>query len=329
MTSIPPAIIIIDKEGEYKQAPKIADMPAKTQKFLKKHKITEYKPEVFTLHPTEEVGSTLTIRAIDPIDIIYFMPNLESKTEAQLLLLIRRVLHQIDIAKVPLQMPDFRERLQVEIQNSQVIHREQRPTLARAILSAPLDIFDQPNRTPILPGSLLQPGQVTVIDCQNMDQNTRRVIVIYVQLMMDRFKMQSKSKEPGLLLCIDEAEEYFGQTTSMNEKLFVNRIISKMEDVVNRGRKHKFGILLTTHTPASISRTVSDLTNIKIAFGLSGDGKWIREYFGREYVKEIEEQGTGKARLTAKISTAEYERLNVLLKIPFVGPKEDLPRDTT
>ena len=79
----------------------------------------------------------------------------------------------------------------------------------------------------------------------------------------------------------------------------------------------------------SISRTVSDLTNIKIAFGLSGDGKWIREYFGREYVKEIEEQGTGKARLTAKISTAEHERLNVLLKIPFVGPEEDLPRDIT
>ena len=327
MTRISPAIIIIDKEGEYKTTPVIAEMPVKTQKFLKKHKITTYEPHVLTLHPTDDTNSTLTLRAIDPVDIINFMPDLESKTEALLMHVIKRVLHQLDIEKAPLRMDDFKQRLQVEIQNNQNIHREQRPALARAVLSGPLDIFDQSGRDPILPGTLLQPGQVTVIDCQNLDQNTRRVIVIYVQLMLDRFKMQAKSIEPGCLLIIDEAEEYFGQATSYNERLFVKRIISKMEDVVHRGRKHKLGILLTTHAPASISKAVLDLTNIKVAFGLSGASKFIREYFGRDYVNEIEDQPTGKARLTAKITTAEYENITVSLKIPFVGPEDDLPRD--
>ena len=40
MTSIPPAIIIIDKEGEYKQAPKIADMPAKTPPRVRQYTAT-------------------------------------------------------------------------------------------------------------------------------------------------------------------------------------------------------------------------------------------------------------------------------------------------
>ena len=87
-----------------------------------------------------------------------------------------------------------------------------------------------------------------------------------------------------------------------------------MEDVVHRGRKHKLGILLTTHAPASISKAVLDLTNIKVAFGLSGASKFIREYFGRDYVNEIEDQPTGKARLTAKITTATR---NGVLTVPI------------
>ena len=324
-----PAIIIIDKEGDLAESPKISEMPKETQDYLKKHNISEYETEKFELAVDSDTDSTLSLRAIDPKDIINFMPDLESRSEAQLILLIKRVIHQMEQEKIPMVMEDFRNKLMYEIQNSQLIHREQRPALSRAILSNTLEIFDQQKRMPVLPGTLLQPGKVSVIDCTRLDQNTRRVVVIYLQLMLDKFKMQAKNETCGCLLTLDEAEELFGQANSRNEKLFINRILSKMEDVVNRGRKHKLGLILGTHSPNSLNKTVMNLTNIKVAFGLSGDDKWIREFFGKNMVSEIQELPTGKARMAAKISTANNDKLNVKIRIPFVGRKQDLPRDDT
>ena len=126
-------------------------MPKETQDYLKKHNISEYETEKFELAVDSDTDSTLSLRAIDPKDIINFMPDLESRSEAQLILLIKRVIHQMEQEKIPMVMEDFRNKLMYEIQNSQLIHREQRPALSRAILSNTLEIFDQPKRMPILP----------------------------------------------------------------------------------------------------------------------------------------------------------------------------------
>jgi hypothetical protein len=323
----PPACIIVDKEGDLIEPPKIANMPQSTQKYLKQHNIGEYETVTYVLSNDRFTDSTLSLRAIDAKDIVNFMPDLESKSEAQLMLLIKRVLQRMKQEQIPMVMKDFRDKLMVEIQDSQLIHRQQRPALARAVLSNTLDIFDQSKRMPILPGTLLQPGKVSVIDCTGLDQNTRRVVVIYLQLMLDKFMMQAKHATCGALLIVDEAEEYFGQANSQNEKLFTNRIVSKMEDVVNRGRKHRLGLVLGTHSPSSLNRTVTNLANIKVAFGLSGDSKWISEFFGKNLISDIEKSPTGKAHIAAKITTANNDRLNVKIRIPYVGHKNDLPEE--
>ena len=82
-----------------------------------------------------------------------------------------------------------------------------------------------------------------------------------------------------------------------------------------------------THAPSALSKMVVNLTNIKVAFGLSGDQKWISEFFGKNNVSEIQQLPTGKARITAKISTANNDQLNVKIRITFVGDKNDLPKD--
>ena len=99
-----------------------------------------------------------------------------------------------------------------------------------------------------------------------------------------------------------------------------------MEDVVNRGRKHKFGVILVTHSPTALAASVADLTNTKVAFGCSGADKWIRSYFGKQSVSEISELPTGVCRIAVKIGNSKQKHLNLRIRVPYVGDKELLPQ---
>jgi len=60
------------------------------------------------------------------------------------------------------------------------------PALSRALHCDKLDIFNQPNKTEISPDLLLQPGKITVLNVHNLDKNRRRVVVLYVQQILNR-----------------------------------------------------------------------------------------------------------------------------------------------
>lgn len=321
------SIIILDKEVEYEEWVEIQKMPKETQEFLQKHGIKQVNPIIYTLHDDDsKSNATLSLRAIDPSDLPYFMPELESRTENVLRIMTKTVKRQFETEGKSYEIQEFRDRLLYENQRSQIVHLQQRPAIARAILSPALDLFDKPGKTALTPGKLLQPNQVIVINYRGLDRNKRRVVAIYLQLMLDRFKMNS-SKEPGCLLVIDEAEELFGQTVHKSERDYVSRIIGKMEDVVNRGRKHKFGLLLVTHSPAALAASVADLTNVKCALGSSGADKWISSYFGKQSVKEISDLPTGIVRIATKISNAKQQNLNLRFRVPFVGDAKNLSKE--
>lgn len=323
-----PAIIILDKEGEYTNFASLSQMSAISRKYLSDNGVTPISPEIFTLNDDEKkADSTLSLRALEPKDIIYLIPELESKTENIFILLTDRVKDYFNSNGIPLEITSFRDRLLQETNNSNLIHIAQRPAIARAILSPALTLFDRKNKIPLIPGKLLQPGKISVINCQGLDRSKRRVVALYLQLMLDRFKMNSASSEPGVILIIDEAEELFSQSPHKSEKEFVTRIVGKMEDVVNRGRKHKFGVILVTHSPTALAASVADLTNTKVAFGCSGDGKWARTYFGKENVAEISELDTGKARIAVKIGNDKQPQLNLRFRVPYVGDAENLPKE--
>ena len=320
-----PAIVILDGEGEYKEFTKKANMSEETKQFLKKYNIDDVKPRVYTVSddPTKS-NATLTMRGIDRHDIVYLMPELESKTENILRVLINHVSNQIKNEKAPKDIETFRSRLLAENNNSQLIHMQQRPAIARAVLSPSLNLLDQKDKIPLTPHLLFRPGTVSVIDYQGLDQNMKRVVALYLLQLLDNFKMNQPNLEPGVLLVIDEAELLFPENPSKVDKDYVLRIAARMEDITNRGRKRKYGVALVTHLPTEVSRKVGDLANTKIAFGCSGAEKWIRNYFGREYVDEINNLPTGKCRISIKISTNDQGPINARLDVPYVGDKNAL-----
>ena len=68
----PPAIIVIDKEGDISDCPSIATMPAETQAYMKNHQLREYKVQRYEISPDGNTEYTLSLRAISPQDLINF-----------------------------------------------------------------------------------------------------------------------------------------------------------------------------------------------------------------------------------------------------------------
>lgn len=322
ITSERPAVIILDGEGEYKQFTAKSEMTSNAKQFLDKYGIGDVKVNVYKIDDDpSQSDSTLTLRGIDRHDIIDLMPELESKTENILQVLINHVGNQIDNDKGPQDIETLKNRLLAEINNSQLIHISQRPAIARAILSPSLNLLDQVGKTALTPHLLFKPGTVTVIDYQGLDFNKRRVVALYLLHLLDKFKMKAPNYEPGVLLFVDESEALFPESPSKASRDYVQRISAHMEDITNRGRKRKYGVCLVTHLPTEVNKKVGDLANTKIAFGCSGAEKWIRNYFGREYVSEISSLPTGVCRITIKINTNDQGPINARLNVPFVGDK--------
>jgi len=156
---MPCSIIIIDHEGEYKDFTSKSKMPNETKKFFDTFGIGDIKPKVFTLHDDmSKSKATLSLRGIEPAGLIYLLPELESRTENILRILINRVKRQFENEGKSYDIEDFRNRLLAENNNSQLIHISQRPAIARAILSPSLNLFDQEGKTALTPGCLLKSG---------------------------------------------------------------------------------------------------------------------------------------------------------------------------
>ena len=188
-------------------------------------------------------------------------------------------------------------------------------------------MLDQKDKTPLTPKLLFKPGTITVIDYHSLNHNMKRVVALYLLQLLDQYKMNTPNLDPGVLLVIDEAEQLFPQNPSKGEKDFVQRIADRMEDITNRGRKRRYGVTLVTHLPTEVSKKVGDLTNTKVAFGLSGSDKWIRDFFGKDFVSEINSLPTGYCRISIKVNRDNQGPINARLKIPYVGNKEALPEE--
>lgn len=322
-----PAILIIDHENEYTKFTAKSQMSYEGKKFVETHGYHNVKPVVYSIHnDSAKSTATLSLRAIDPKELINLTTEVEARTESVLRLLINRVKKQIENEGGAFEINDFRDKLLHENTHSNLVHIQQRQAIARAILSPSLELFDQKGKTPLTPGEILKPGQVTVIDIHGLDRNLRRVVTLYLQIMLDQFILSNKTGI-NCLSIIDEAEELFTKPTlaSPADREFVKRINLRMQDIVNRGRKHGYGILLTVHDYAQIDETISNQTNTKIAFGSSGAEKWIRRFFGSRFVQEISDLKTGFCRIMIKAVSGKQRNLNVKFKVPFVGSKKDLP----
>jgi len=315
-----PAIIIIDGENSFTEFTPNEKMHPEVQEFLSQHEIGNVDSQVLTLSDNEERSdSTLSLRKVTYKDMMYLIPELESKTENIMLQALRMAFHIIKISpELDFTIENLRNVAIAQARNSGLIHPSQIPALSRALHCDELDMFNQPNKTEISPELLLQPGKITVLNVHNLDKNRRRVVALYVQQILNQFKMETLNKYPGAILVVDEAELLFPNKPSKREKDYVDRIAERMEDVTNRGRKRFYGLFIVSHLPSEVSPKVVALANTKMVFRTSGANSWVSSAIGKEYVDEINDLPIGTCRIKVNISTVDQKPVNAKLYMPNV-----------
>ena len=314
-----PAVIILDGENSFTDFTSTEKMHAKTRDYLTRHDIGKVNEKVYTLAEDERFAdSTLSFESLTYNDIIYLMPELESKTEGILLQILKLTFEILKSNRTPITIINIRSEAMALARSSGLIHFSQLPAIARALNSIELDLFNQSGKVELSSDLLFQPGQVSVLNIQNLDKNRRRVTALYILQLLSRFKMENLNKYPGVILVIDEAEQLFPDKPSKHEKDFVDRIAERCEDITNRGRKRFYGLFLVSHLPSEVSPKVVALANTQMAFKCSGADSWISRVFGREYVQEINDLEIGTCRIKVNISAVDQKPINARIYLPNV-----------
>ena len=322
-----PGIIILDGEmgkNSYKQFTPEHMMTPETQKYLKEQKIDPIYQKVYTISDDPGTGdSTLSFEELKPEDLTLFFQNLEEKTENILKQKLKLAFEKCAKQNEEPTIERIRSIILEDIRTDSLVYPMQRPAIASALNAIELDVFNQPNKTRITTSMLCQPGKISVINVNGLDIPRRRVVACALLQQLHRFKEKDENTYPGVILVMDEAEQLFPMKCSGSEKAYVDRIITKTKEIANNGRKRHFGQFICTHLADSIDSRVVDPAETIMAFRCSGDDKWIRSTFGKNYVDEINNQKTGEAVVFVKISEQNQKQIKAKVYFPDVSLQEN------
>ena len=324
-----PAVIILDGEKMFTEFATKSELNSESRKFLNENNIGNADYRVLTLSEySENADSTLSFQSLTYNDLVHLIPEVEPKTENYLKTVLKTTFEIIEAQQMELTIKNVRSIGTDLAIKSPLIHSSQAPAIGRALQSIELDMFNQPDKTQLSPSLLFQPGKISVIDVHDLDKSRKRVVALYIQQMLNRFKMEQSNKYPGVILVVDEAEELFPDKPSKRERNFVERITERMEDVTNRGRKRHYGLFIVTHVPSSVSPKIVALANTHMAFRSSDANSYISKVFGREFVGQANNLETGTFLLKVNVSSQNQRPILAKLRMPNMD-KCKVKKETT
>ena len=318
-----PGIIILDGEmgkNSYKQFTGFDKMSPETKEFLEQQGINPIYQKVYTISTDASVGdSTLTFEELKFEDLTLFFQNLEEKTENILKQKLKLAFEKCAKAKEEPTIDRVKKIVLDDIRTDSMVYAQQKSAIASALNAIELDVFNQQNKTRITTDLLCQPGKISVINVNGLDIPRRRIVAVAILQMLHRFKEKAENIYPGIILGMDEAEQLYPIKCSGSEKTYVDRIITKTKEIADNGRKRHFGQFIFTHLAESIDSRVAGLAETTLAFRCSGDDKWIRRTFGKNYIDEINNLKTGEAVVYIKISEQNQKQIKSKIYFPDVS----------
>ena len=144
------------------------------------------------------------------------------------------------------------------------------------------------------------PGKVTVIDVSDLTEDQKRTVALYLLLCFDKSKITASSSDVGLMLVLDEAHRLFPRKAPSIHKEYIEKVASKINNIVHRGRKRRYGLLLATQSPADVYPLISDLCNTKIVFHTEGSSVWLGSNLGPELVKKVRKLSKGECIINVR-----------------------------
>ncbi|MBA7673400.1 hypothetical protein ES703_81597 [subsurface metagenome] len=295
-----PAQIILDNEGEYGN---LRNIPSnvKAKEVMKRHGIKELELGQFRLINIDTNGGyCLTLKAIDPVDLPYFLHELTPISHDTLQTIIYDILEEnkekeFTLSELTKLVFKFIEK---EIYGATDGTKK---AILRALNSISLRIFDVPGIKTIDFESILESGKITVINTYQLRDAHQRIVGLYLLAMLHKRALKGK-KMINVVFFLDEIQRLIPKSKSTSDSEYQKRIIKFLDEVVHRGRKRDYGVIFATQSVADVKKEIIDLCNTKVFFQTQGSGiNYIKDYFSnKEDLERLKKLPVGQAFITSK-----------------------------
>lgn len=272
-----PAQIILDNEGEY------GDLRG-----------------IRLVNIDTNGGYCLTLKAIDPVDLPYFLHELTPISHDILQTIIYDIIEANKEKEFTL--PELkREILAYLKKDSYGATDGTQKAIMRAMNSISLRIFDVPGVKPIDYESILESGTITVINSYNLRDSHQRIVGLYLLAILHKRALKGKEKI-NVIFYLDEIQRLIPKSKSQSDSEYQKRIIKFLDEVVHRGRKRDYGVMFATQSVSDVKKEIIDLCNTKFFFQMQGSGiNYIKEYFNnKEDLERLKKLPVGHAFITSK-----------------------------
>ncbi len=309
-----PAQIILDNEGEYGD---LANIPStkRSERLMGTHRIKAINSNKFRfMNIGTSEGFCLTLKAIDPVDLPYFLHELTPISHDTLQTIIYDIIEENKGREFTL--PELKKFIFYYMENEAYSATSgTKSAIRRALNSISLRIFDLPNVDPIDFESMLIPGNITVINSYNLRDSHQRIVGLYLLAILHKRALKGKEKLK-VFLHLDEIQRLLPKSRSQSDSEYLKRIIKFLDEIVHRGRKRDYGVAFATQSLMDVKKEIIDLCNTKIFLQTQGSGSnYLKEYFNnRQDIERLKRLPPGHAYITSKGKHDPVE-----IKFPFIN----------
>ncbi len=309
-----PAQIILDNEGEYSN---LVNIPSnkRSEKLMKQYGIKTLDLNKFKIINIDtEGGFCLTLKAIDPVDLPYFLHELTPISHDTLQTIIYDIIEENKGREFTL--PELKKFIFYYMENEAYSATSgTKAAIRRALNSISLRIFDVPNVEPIDFESMLIPRNITVINSYDLRDSHQRIVGLYLLAILHKRALKGKEKLK-VLLYLDEIQRLLPKSRSQSDSEYLKRIVKFLDEIVHRGRKRDYGVAFATQSIMDVKKEIIDLCNTKMFLQTQGSGSnYLREYFrNKQDIERLKRLPQGHAYITSKGKHDPVE-----IKFPFIN----------
>ncbi len=187
------------------------------------------------------------------------------------------------------------------------LNASMRTALIRAAQDSCWEVFDMPDTPALGIADLLIPGRVSVVDVSRLDGLDRQRAAGLALLTIFDIAKRSEPQHPcPVLLVIDEATRLVPASfAGMSGREYSEKMGTWLGDVLHRGRRAGYGLVIATQYPDDILKGLADQPQTKISFALPPKyDRWVNSNFGTasgETLRTVAAVGVGYVSRTSRV----------------------------
>ena len=294
-------VIVLDLEGQFK--PYVEALAVLSNKLHQEMGIETVSQTSVLSIPK---NACLSFSQLAPDDLTYFTPDLTAKSQDSFTTAIAHAKERQPNGFAEM-MRLIEEEVEHGVRNPQIKSALTRTTTSlRRVFE---ELFDKDFVKPLLAEDLLVPGKITIVDVSELSENHQRYVAIYLLTILHNKKMM-ENDDVRTVLVLDEAHKMFPRKFPTQYKDFYRRIFEFVNEIVHKGRKRHYGVVVATQQPKDVAEMILNLPDSKVIFEVDGERRWMSEMLdGKE-----PPSGIGNAFIVLRGPSIEP----LLVKIPNV-----------